>query len=80
MNKHIHGHEVMHMMIQSGQVYTRNSLRKAIIDSFGDKTRFYTCSAEYMDADELIDFLDTRGKFLQEEDGFVTNSDLICND
>jgi len=79
MTKHIHGHEVMRMMIQSQEIYTRDSLRTAIHDTFGMESRFHTCSAENMTADELIDFLNARGKFLQEDTGFVTNSELICD-
>ncbi len=79
MTKHIHGHEVMRMMIQSQEIYTRDSLRTAIYDTFGMESRFHTCSAENMTADELIDFLNARGKFLQEDAGFVTNSELICD-
>ena len=45
MTKHIHGHEVMRMMIQSREVYTRDSLRSAIHNTFGTESRFHTCSA-----------------------------------
>ncbi len=79
MNKHIHGHDVMQMMLSSGSVFTRESLRSAIHKKFGIDTRFYTCSAENMTADELIDFLNIRGKFLPEDGGFVTNETMICD-
>jgi probable metal-binding protein len=80
MNKHIHGHEVMKMMLGSGRVFTRESLRSAIQKNFGIDTRFFTCSAENMTADELIDFLNTRGKFLLEDGGFITDKTMICDD
>jgi probable metal-binding protein len=67
------------MMLGSRRVFTRDSLRSAIHKIFGNDTRFYTCSAENMTADELIDFLNMRGKFLAEDDGFVTDETMICD-
>lgn len=75
----VHGHEVMHMMVNSGIGYSRESLRQAIHNQFGSDTRFHTCSAENMDADALIDFLEARGKFVDMGDGFTTPKEKICN-
>jgi probable metal-binding protein len=79
MEKTIHGHEVMRMMLQSGKAYSRNSLKTEIINTFGAQVRFHTCSADNMNADELIDFLEARGKFLDKEEGFTTDPGRICN-
>jgi probable metal-binding protein len=79
MNKNqVHGHEVMHMMLDSGVAYTRDSLRQAIIKRFGSETRFFTCSAEGLTADTLIDFLASRGKFIETTDGFTTDPAKVC--
>jgi len=75
----VHGHEVMHMMANSGIGYNRESLRQAIHNQFGSDTRFHTCSAENMDAEALIDFLEARGKFVDMGDGFTTPKEKICN-
>ncbi len=75
----IHGHEVMQMMVSSGKSYTRESLRTEIETRFGRQTRFYTCAARGMDADQLIDFLANRGKFQPVDSGFTTSPDKICN-
>lgn len=75
----IHGHEVMHMMVNAKQGYTRESLRDAIDSQFGSETRFFTCSAENMTADELILFLEQRGKFHPVDGGFTTAPEKICN-
>lgn len=69
----------MKMMIESGRTYTRASLREAIVTTFGADTRFHTCSAEGMDADQLIDFLEMRGKFVAEDQGFSLPADRMCN-
>lgn len=75
----IHGHAVIEMMLTSGIRYTRDTLREAIHSCFGEETRFYTCSAENMSADDLIDFLANRGKFIEEGEQFTFNEQKKCN-
>lgn len=78
MKEQIHGHEVLHMM--EGHSYTEASLKKAIIDKFGADQRFYTCSADNLTVDGLIQFLKDRGKFMPAADeGFTVDSSKICN-
>lgn len=74
----IHGHEVLNMMINSGKTYTRASLVADIHQAFGETARFCTCSASNMTADDLVTFLQARGKFLPSEDGFHTSPDVMC--
>ena len=69
----------MQMMLEQGDAYTRDTLRAAIIDRFGEDTRFFTCSAENMTPDELIVFLEERGKFVDTGSGFNTAPDKICD-
>lgn len=76
--EHIHGHEVIQMMLESGKSYTRTSLAADIVGKFGPTARFYTCSAENLTPEGLIDFLESKGKFIAREDGFQTSSDLMC--
>lgn len=78
MPEQIHGHEVMQMMIDAGRVYTRTMLRAAIVERFGEGVRFYTCSARDMTADELVAFLEERGKFIPDGEGFRTEADRMC--
>ncbi len=66
----IHGHEVLNMMIESGEQYTHASLEAAIKARFGEQARFHTCSAEGMTAGELVAFLAAKGKFIPSKDGF----------
>ncbi|HHW9302713.1 TPA: YecH family metal-binding protein, partial [Salmonella enterica] len=42
----IHGHEVLNMMIESGEQYSNASLEAAITARFGEHARFHTCSAQ----------------------------------
>lgn len=79
MVKQIHGHEVMHLMAGTGKNYTRETLREEIINTFGAETRFYTCSAENMTPEELITFLEWKGKFKSAVNGFTADTDKLCD-
>jgi probable metal-binding protein len=74
----IHGHEVIQMMLQSGKAYTRASLLTDIVATFGPSSRFFTCSAENLTPEGIIDFLEAKGKFVSSERGFQTSPDLMC--
>jgi probable metal-binding protein len=74
----IHGHEVIQMMLQSGKTYTRSSLLADIVANFGSDARFYTCSAQNLTPEGIIDFLQAKGKFVPAGDGFQTSTDLMC--
>lgn len=74
-----HGHEVLHMM-EGNNYTTRESLIEAIVKKFGADERFYTCSAEGMDAEQLVTFLEERGKFRPSgNETFTVDSTKICN-
>lgn len=79
MPEQIHGHEVMAMMMESGKAYTRDSLRADIVARFGSGARFYTCSATNLTPDELITFLERRGKFVDAAGGFTTDHAKMCD-
>ena len=75
----IHAHEVMHMMLEQDGGFSRESLAQAIIERFGPGAMFYACSADGMNVHAVIDFLQSRGKFVPRDDGFNTAQDRICN-
>lgn len=77
--KKIHGHEVMEMMATAGKSYTRGSLRADIIEKFGESTRFHTCSAEDLNADGIIDFLESKGKFTGSTESFTFEEQNRCD-
>jgi probable metal-binding protein len=80
MMQQVHGHEVLKMMIGSGKTYTKQSLILEITQRFGKDTRFHTCSAENLTAEQLIVFLDSNGKLVHQQSGFQTSPDLMCQD
>ena len=79
-NNDIHGHEVMRMMLESGEMYDEKRLELAIHARFGESARFCTCSASGMTARQLIEFLAARGKFIPTSEGFSTDPTKICDD
>jgi probable metal-binding protein len=58
----IHAHEVMHMMLDSGKSYTRESFKADLAEKFGADARFHSCSVNNMSAGDLLEFLAERGK------------------
>ncbi len=74
----IHAHEVMHMMLERDEYFSRESLAQAIIERFGANATFRSCSAAGMDVNAVIEFLESRGKFVARDDGFNTARDKIC--
>ncbi|KAA8995250.1 DUF2492 family protein [Affinibrenneria salicis] len=74
----IHGHEVLQMMIDSGESFSTARLINLIETRFGQDARFHTCSASEMSAAQLVEFLASRGKFIPQDDGFTTSANKIC--
>ena len=80
MSNSVHGHEVMHFMLEKeGEAFSKESLKVAIDARFGADARFHTCSAEDMTAEQLINFLSAKEKFVENGSGFNTQADKICN-
>lgn len=78
MSSSIHGHDVMHFMLERGGSFTKQSLCEAVEQHFGADTRFHTCSAEGLTAAQLIDLLESKGKFVPADNGFNTEAAKIC--
>lgn len=75
----IHAHEVMRLMLELDTGFSRESLGQAIKERFGADAKFHSCSQDGMGVDAVIDFLESRGKFVARGDGFNTAQDKICN-
>ena len=75
----IHAHEVMRLMLELDTDFSRESLTHAIIERFGVDAGFHSCSQAGMGVSAVIDFLESRGKFVARADGFNTAQDKTCN-
>ncbi len=74
-----HGHDVLHMM-EGNSYASKQQLIDAIIERFGAEERFYTCSATDMTAEELVTFLEERGKFKPAGAAdFTVDITKVCN-
>jgi probable metal-binding protein len=68
----------MDAMLASGRLFTRDTAAAFVREKFGFGCRYHTCSASGLTADELIDFLAARGKFVGTEEGFTVNAHRVC--
>jgi len=66
------------MMLASGKTYTKIGLVTDIIEKFGAEARFHTCSAEGLTAEQLVAFLEAKGKLVPQAGGVQTSASLIC--
>ncbi|MCK5520859.1 MAG: YecH family protein [Candidatus Marinimicrobia bacterium] len=80
MQKKIHGSEVIQMMVQSRQKYTKERLISVVNEKFGSDTLFYTCSADNLSVADLADFLLANGKFLDKDEVFTINCEQSCGE
>lgn len=78
MSESIHGHQVMQMMANSAKTYTKSELQAQIAATFGEHARFHTCMDSDLSSAELIDFLTSKGKFIESEQGVSLPTENMC--
>ncbi|MDP6968202.1 MAG: YecH family protein [Gammaproteobacteria bacterium] len=69
-----HVHDILTMIDATGVAYTKPQLQAAIVSKFGNETRFASCSIEGMDAEQAVEFLIARGKFVPQQAGSCCGS------
>ncbi len=74
----IHGHEVMRMVADARRAFSKTELVAEIGHRFGPYARFHACSADHMDASQLVDFLIARNKFGGDERALTLDPAVIC--
>lgn len=79
MSTSVHGHKVMDLLSASDKALSKTELLKAVADAFGEGAAFHTCSAKGMSAEELIDFLLNKGKFIEAENGLAMAANSRCD-
>ncbi len=78
MNQSIHGHQVMEMMAESKKTYTKQTLKAEIANIFGENAHFHTCMGSDLSAEQLIEFLASKGKFIESAEGIKMPEDHLC--
>jgi len=70
MSQSYHGHEVMQLMVTSGETHTEETYTAALAAKFGKDATFFSCSADGMSPKDLLTFFRDRGKVVDVEGGF----------
>jgi len=74
-----HGHDILHLIIESAPALSRDELRRVAEQRFGSECRFHTCSASGMDFDELLRFLEQRGKIAFVDGTVTADPAAVCD-
>ena len=76
----VHGHEVLHLLLDASAPFTRRTLAMEIGRRFGPEVRFHTCSIDGLTLDQLLAFLLSREKVVETPAGhLVAQPHKICN-
>ena len=70
MSQSYHGHEVMQLMVTSGETHTEETYTAALAERFGAEATFFSCSANGMSPMDLLEFFRARGKVVDVDGGF----------
>ncbi|MCL1089499.1 YecH family protein [Shewanella profunda] len=79
MSDSVHGHDVMALMVAQGDVILKSELISLMAQKFGESARYHTCSVEALTAQELIDFLVSKGKCQETAHGITLVAGRQCN-
>ena len=74
----IHAHDVLHMVAESNDGIVLHELRAILNERYGSAVRFTNCGDARFTVDELLEFLETRGKISVIDGVARVNSDRVC--
>ncbi len=73
----IHAHQVLKAF--AGKQDSLESLLKAISDQFGHDALFHNCCGNEMSAEQLLTFLQKKGKLIETQTGLFTVNHQTCD-
>jgi probable metal-binding protein len=79
MSSDIHGHQILTMLMQATQPIQRESLTARVIEMFGEEVTFCTCSQQGLSLDDLLTFLLSKGKIIEQDAGLIGNPAMSCS-
>ncbi|BAX54534.1 DUF2492 family protein [Photobacterium damselae subsp. piscicida] len=79
MTESIHGHEVLHKLLDENKHYTPASLMAEIEAEYGADVRFHTCSQQDLTLQQLLDFLLAKGKIMLVDEELTANPARMCH-
>ena len=62
MQKSIHGHKVLKLIREHNQPVSKSKLLTTMVQHFGSESRFHTCSAKELSAEQLVELFLDKGK------------------
>ncbi|MFB2732612.1 YecH family metal-binding protein [Shewanella mangrovisoli] len=79
MSDSVHGHDVMALMVAQENPLLKPEFIALMAQTFGDNARYHTCSADNLQAEELISLLLHKGKMLESAQGLTLVAGRQCN-
>ena len=75
----IHAHDVLGMVAESPDGMPLQELRVVLNSKYGPEVRFTNCADAKFTVDELLVFLESRGKISVNEGVARVNGQMVCN-
>ncbi|NTV47621.1 MAG: YecH family protein [Chlorobiales bacterium] len=75
----IHGHEILKMLIDAKDAYTRERLGLEVSQKFGENVRFHACQGSDMTLDGLMEYLSVRGKIQEKNGRLYSATEHMCS-
>ncbi|ABI39501.1 conserved hypothetical protein [Shewanella sp. MR-4] len=79
MSDSVHGHDVMALMVAQENPLLKPEFIALMAQTFGETARYHTCSAENLQAEELISLLVGKGKILESAQGLTLVAGRQCH-
>ncbi len=68
MQESIHGHNVLKLIKSQNEPMSQQQLLNALTEHFGEDSRYHTCSAQELSAEELLQIFIKKGKLAKDGD------------
>jgi probable metal-binding protein len=75
----IHGHEILKLLIDAKDPYTRERLNHEIKEKYGEQARFHACAGSDMTLDGLMEYLSVRGKIQEKNGRLYSSAEQMCS-
>lgn len=74
----IHIHDVLDMIYQTNKIYTIEELKKEVVENYGDDINLTSCSDHLFEIDDMINFMQERGKIRLEGEKIYPTAGQTC--
>ena len=74
-----HAHDILNLLIESQQLYTIETLKVKIANSYGADATFYTCKLKDLTIEQLLEFFVAKNKVTITDGIVTTNIANMCH-